>query len=330
MRKSALFKTESIFGPALRQSEIGKLAPSLKIQDGEIIYRRTGSCSSIEQDFKGYLGYLQHFDWVIDRDIIIPVQVKQRDVYAIYAMRAKGHLNLTDNEGKHIMALGERRARYVYLPPGDYLLHLSAGRYQLFDFYFSIGIFDDGADETFDFLKPLLDAHRSAAAEPIVSVDFLVGAQTETYIEALCSRLIKGDLDSQIFIIVTMKELVKLSRKKIKQEYEPDDYKKSVADAAKIILDINTETYGIKCKFDTIAEKLNITLNYLQIIFKDETGLSLQQYVNELVTERAKKHLRDGLSIRITTEKCGFADISGFCKFFKREVGLTPRQFLKR
>ncbi|WP_169305653.1 helix-turn-helix domain-containing protein [Sphingobacterium alkalisoli] len=327
MRKSALFKTESIFGRALRQSEIKKLTPSLKIQDGEIIYRRTGSCSSIEQDFKGYLGYLQHFDWVIDRDIVVPVQVKQRDVYAIYAMRARGRLHLTDNEGKHIMALGERRARYVYLPPGDYSLHLSAGRYQLFDFYFSIGIFDDGADETFDFLKPLLDAHRSAASEPIVTVDFHVGTETEIYIQVLCAGLKKGDLDSQIFIILTMKELVKLSLEEIRQEYDPGSHAAAIAASAKLLIEINTEAYGIQYKLDVLPSMLNISRNHLQFIFKAETGQSLKQYQNVLVSKKAKALLTAQKTIQYTSDACGFVNVQSFCRFFKKETGITPAEF---
>lgn len=327
MRKSALFKTESIFGSALRQSEIGTLTPTLKIQDGVIVYRRTGSCSSIEQDFKGYLGYLQHFDWVIDRDVAIPLQVKQRDVYAIYAMRAKGRLYLTDCDGRHIMDLGERRARYVYLPPGDYSLHLSAGRYQLFDFYFSIGIFDDGADETFDFLKPLLDAHRSGAAEPIVTVDFHVGTETEIYIAVLCSRLKKGDLDSQVFIIVTMKELVKLSRKKIQQEYEPGSHAAAIAASAKILIEINTEAHGIQYKLDALPSMLNISRNHLQFIFKAETGQSLKQYQNALVSKKAKALLTAQKTIQYTSDACGFVNVQSFSRFFKKETGITPAEF---
>lgn len=328
MRKSALFKTASIFGPALQPTQAGNLTPALRIQDGTITYRKTGSRSCIEQDFKGYLGYLQHFDWVIDRDAVIPVVVKQRDIYAIYAIRTTGRLHLSDSKGWHIAELRKRRARYIYLPPGDYTLHVSAGRHQLFYFYFSIGIFDGGADDTFDFLKPLLEAHRQQSCTPLASRDFGICPVTESYIQFLCKQLKKGDLDSQIFIIDRMKELVKLSLQKIKQEHEPRSHTQALAESAKALIEINTEADGIQYKLDTLADKLNISLNYLHIVFKAETGMSLRKHINTLVCEHAKKHLHSGQSILETAYLCGFADVSGFYKFFKRQTGLTPKQFI--
>lgn len=327
MRKSAFFKTVLQFGQALSAHQVGKLAPAMRIQDSAIIYRRQQGRSCIEQEFKGFLGYLQYYEISVDADIIIPMEVGQRDIYGLYSLRVKGRMHLRDQQGKKITQFKDRRALYQYLPPSEYYLHLTAGKYQFLCYYFDIGIFDGGADESFDFLRELLDAQRTAAEAPIKTLDFRIGPVTEYTIEFLFANLKKGDLDSQVFIIHTMKELVKLALKKINEERDGMTHKARIANAAKLLIEHYVKQDGIKCNLERIADKLAISVNYLQKVFKAETGKTPTQCINELVLAFAKSRLDHGENRSDTATACGFGDLSNFYRFFKREAGLTPKEY---
>lgn len=318
------------FGPALAPHQVGKLAPKMRINDSEIIYRSRPGRSCIEQEFKGFLGYIQYYEISIDTDIIIPMEVRQRDIYGLYSLRVKGRMHLYSQQGKKITPFKDRRALYQYLPPSEYYLHLTAGKYQFLCFYFDIGIFDGGADESFDFLKDLLDAQRTAAIVPRTTNDFRIGPVTEYTIELLFANLKTSDLDSQVFIIHTMKELVKLALKKINEDRDGMTNTAIIANSAKLLIAGYVEDEGIKCSLECIADKLAISVNYLHIVFKAETRTTPLQYINTMVLMRAKKYLDQGNSIRDTTENLGFVDISHFHKFFKGKMGMTPKEYQNR
>ena len=63
--------------------------------------------------------------------------------------------------------------------------------------------------------------------------------------------------------------------------------------------------------------------------FKAATGLPPHQYVILRRVEQAKQLLQAGtdLSLAEAAERAGFSDQSQFCRHFKRQVGVTPRQF---
>lgn len=327
MRKSAFLKTVLEFGTALVSHQVGRLAPAMQIQDSEITYRRRQGRSCIEQEFKGFLGYIQYYEIEIDTDIVIPMEVRQRDIYGLYSLRVKGRMHLSDQHGKKITQFKDRRALYQYLPPGEYYLHLTAGKYRFLCVYFDIGIFDGGADESFDFIKELLDAHRTATNIPLKTIDFRIGPVTEYTIEHLFANLKAGDLDCQIFIIHTMKELVKLARTKIAEARDGSTHKARLANSAKLLIALYVDKDGIKCSLERVADKLATSVNNLQKIFKAETGKTPTQYIIELVITRAKQHLDLGKTSDDTATACGFGDLSNFYRFFKRETKITPKQY---
>lgn len=328
VRKTFHMKTAHIFGPSLSKKDVGALTSPLLFNDGEVVFRKNKGKSCIEQSFKGRLGYLQQYNIVVDESVCIPIEIKQSDLYVAYSIHSRAKILLSDSENRHVLSLHQGRALYAYLPKGNYNLTLSPGKYQLFGFYFDVGMFDDGGDREFSFLKPLLEAHRNSSSAPLMSTDFSLDAKTEAYIHALCLRIKTGDLSSQIYMFTTMKDLIKLSKTKIEEKYEPKNYKKTIVEAAKIILESNVEAEGVRYKLTAVADRLAISLNYLQIIFKVESGETLSQFKGRIIVEKAKKLMRDGKMPKETSELCGFENLPAFYRFFKRETQMTPKDYI--
>ena len=68
-------------------------------------------------------------------------------------------------------------------------------------------------------------------------------------------------------------------------------------------------------------------------LFKEKTGYTPLQYLTEKRMENAKHLLSSSdlhYSISEIAELCGFEDIYYFSRVFKKNVGLSPTQWLKQ
>ncbi|MGZ7441075.1 AraC family ligand binding domain-containing protein [Paenibacillus sp. TH7-28] len=84
----------------------------------------------------------------------------------------------------------------------------------------------------------------------------------------------------------------------------------------------------------------NITLNRLSELtglskyhllrsFTKQKGISPYSYLETIRINQAKRLLEWGVSPMEAALKCGFSDQSHFTKFFKRLIGLTPKQYMR-
>ena len=81
---------------------------------------------------------------------------------------------------------------------------------------------------------------------------------------------------------------------------------------------------------DSIEELLSCNFDYLNRVFKQATGKTIFNYLNELRIIRAKQFLENGLySISDVSEMTGFNDVYYFSKVFKKYAGTTPGKYSK-
>jgi AraC-like DNA-binding protein len=88
------------------------------------------------------------------------------------------------------------------------------------------------------------------------------------------------------------------------------------------------ENYNIKIKTEEIASRLFFNKNYISRLFKQETGLSIHEFVREI---RIKEACRQLSSTRRTVSDiaadCGFSDMKTFYAVFKKHTGYTPKAY---
>lgn len=78
------------------------------------------------------------------------------------------------------------------------------------------------------------------------------------------------------------------------------------------------------------ANELFLNTSYLSSLFKKETGMTLTDYVNHHRIGYAKRLLKSTtLSIQAVATTVGIADIHYFTRLFRRETGLSPREYRK-
>jgi len=88
------------------------------------------------------------------------------------------------------------------------------------------------------------------------------------------------------------------------------------------------ENYGSDIYQDLIADKLNISSNYLSNYFKEKTGVNFSEYLNRVRIEKAKYLLEfSNLNIKEVAEKVGYQNANSFTRMFRKTLGMTPGDY---
>ncbi|MDE6549861.1 MAG: helix-turn-helix domain-containing protein, partial [Muribaculaceae bacterium] len=65
-------------------------------------------------------------------------------------------------------------------------------------------------------------------------------------------------------------------------------------------------------------------------LIKRSTGTNASKYIQRMVIQEAKNLLSSGQNISQTAYSLGFDYPQHFTRFFKREEGITPKEYLTR
>ncbi len=107
--------------------------------------------------------------------------------------------------------------------------------------------------------------------------------------------------------------------------YMSKDKSKKIKPALKYIDSHFTEK-DISC--EELANLCGISYSYLKGLFIEQYKLSPNKYINKMRINYACDLLREKrYTVTQIAEMSGFSDVFYFCKFFKKNVGITPTQF---
>lgn len=111
-------------------------------------------------------------------------------------------------------------------------------------------------------------------------------------------------------------------------QYRPDEVKSyRVRELFNRFMMLLERDYKISRDVNYYAEKMNISSKYLTNIVNQVTGHTPKTIIDQYVILQLKMHLkRTTQSIKEMAWEFHFADISFFCRYFKKHTGLTPQQ----
>jgi YesN/AraC family two-component response regulator len=95
-----------------------------------------------------------------------------------------------------------------------------------------------------------------------------------------------------------------------------------------ILAYIQSQFASSDLSLDAIAEHFDLSMKYVSNFFKEQTGTTFTDYLNDVRMRHARKLLSTTqLSVNEITLKVGYQSTNTFCRAFKRTHGLSPTVF---
>ncbi|OPJ56707.1 helix-turn-helix domain-containing protein [Clostridium oryzae] len=103
-------------------------------------------------------------------------------------------------------------------------------------------------------------------------------------------------------------------------------------DMANQIRNIIDKKYDdINLSVEAVSDMIGFTSSYITKIFKQYTGKTIIEYINQKRIDVAKEMLeKTAYNVGDISEKCGFANITYFHRAFKKSVGITPSLYREK
>jgi len=90
-------------------------------------------------------------------------------------------------------------------------------------------------------------------------------------------------------------------------------------------IDENVESYDLSLA--TLARISGFNPSYLSRFYRLNTGIKISDQIEKAKLQHAKKLIAQGELVKKVAERTGFASPSAFILFFKRNTGITPKQY---
>lgn len=86
--------------------------------------------------------------------------------------------------------------------------------------------------------------------------------------------------------------------------------------------------YYLDLNVSNLANMINVSKSYFHKLFRDKTGVSPLQYINNVRVKQAKDILRKtNASIVDVSATVGFEDVRYFSRLFKKSTGMSPNKY---
>ena len=104
----------------------------------------------------------------------------------------------------------------------------------------------------------------------------------------------------------------------------------SLPQVVEAALGVMRQDYAFLEGIAELAERLEVSQEYLTRCFCKYTGITPGKYLNQVRIENAKLLLRQGQhTVQFVSDACGFANANYFARVFRKYVGVNPREYAR-
>lgn len=140
------------------------------------------------------------------------------------------------------------------------------------------------------------------------------------------------DLEKAASEMVTLGELEAVFRKAVEIIIESKDKKEDIRNyAIRRAINFIREHYGENISLDMLAERLEITPEYLSALFNKEVGINFSTFLKQFRISQAKRLLKGtDEKIYAIAQQVGYNDPKYFNRVFKEEIGMSPGDYRQK
>lgn len=111
--------------------------------------------------------------------------------------------------------------------------------------------------------------------------------------------------------------------------YDQNAPKKKSADSSlyQLLLTYIEEHLDEDLSLGKLADEFYVSKYHIAHVFKDNTGISIHQYITKKRLELCREAIQSKMNIKEAYQMFGFGDYSSFYRAFKKEYGISPKDF---
>lgn len=155
---------------------------------------------------------------------------------------------------------------------------------------------------------------------PDIKIIFLTGYTEKEYLKAAISLQIASYVEKPVDLGELKSALLKAVLDLI-----PDLNKTRINEINNFI---RTNLHNPELSLQTIADHVSLSKTYLCVMYKKETGITINEYINMQRIKKSKMLLKNHkYKLYEVAGKVGFVDANYFSTYFKKYVGVSPSEY---
>ena len=222
-----------------------------------------------------------------------------------------------------------------HLQPGDIIIippntrhHLTVHNqevpYQRFIFWISEAFCHDLLEQSQDYgylFQPTSKSHKYVHHFDVISFNTI-----HTKIIRLLEERHSSQYCQQAMVSLCVHDLILTLTRMVYQLKNPGVSKEDNSLYQGIVSYIDNHMQE-KITLEDIAGALFVSKYHIAHVFKAQFGLSIHQYILKKRLNLCKGSIASGTDITTACTQCGFDDYSSFYRAFKKEYGMSPKEF---